>query len=333
MKRALEYIWIDGSSPTPKLRSKTRMAFEPLKWGFDGTSDGQTNDGKNSDYTIHPVRSVIDPFRGPNDLLVLCEVIGPDGKPGRTNHRAELAKVSKSCEEDHCLFGFEQEYTLFRGRDPLGWPTNGYPAPQGPFYCGIGSDEAFGRPLVEAHRIACLRAGIDLYGTNLEVMPGQCEYQTAPMSPLEACDMLWLSRYILFRMSEYFGWTVRLHPKPINGDWNGAGLHTNFSTKEMRNSFISCEFAATSLREVFKTDGFPKVYGHGYEERLTGHHETCSHKEFRFGVADRTASVRIPHSVKMNNGGYIEDRRPCANADPYQVAAYIMYATIPVSER
>lgn len=332
MKRALEYIWIDGTKPTAKLRSKTKMSYEIDKWGFDGSSTGQA-DGKNSDCVLSPVRWIRDPFRGPSDLLVLCEVLDSNGKAGINNFRSELVKVEKACEEDECLFGFEQEYTIFHGRSPLGWPPNGYPAPQGPFYCGVGSDEAFGRPLVEAHRKACRLAGIELDGTNLEVMPGQAEYQTAPMSPLEACDKLWLSRYILYRISEYYGWTIKLHPKPVEGDWNGAGLHTNFSEKKMRKSFTSCEFACMALRDTFETDGFPKVYGHGYEERLTGSHETCSHRQFRFGVADRTASVRIPLHVKMNNGGYIEDRRPCANADPYQIAAYIMYATIPVTER
>ena len=67
-----------------------------------------------------------------------------------------------------------------------------------------------------------------------------------------------------------------------------------------------------------------KVYGEGYEMRLTGRHETCRYDEFRYGVADRTASIRIPAHVAAEEKGYLEDRRPCANICPYEVAQVLL---------
>lgn len=137
--------------------------------------------------------------------------------------------------DDKPLFGLEQEYTLMdRDGWPFGWPKGGYPQPQGPYYCGIGACLALGRDLVEAHYKACLYAGVNIRGTNAEVMPAQWEYQVGPCEGIDAGDQLWMSRYLLMRIAEEFGIQVSFDPKPISGDWNGAGCHTNFSTLKMR---------------------------------------------------------------------------------------------------
>ncbi|MHA2231322.1 MAG: glutamine synthetase beta-grasp domain-containing protein [Candidatus Hodarchaeales archaeon] len=355
MRTQAEYIWIDGTKPVPRLRSKTKILnvspsgslygdlFKfPVDhksvptWGFDGSSTGQA-EGDNSDCILVPCRVVHDPLKT-NAILVLCEVYNNKLEPDENNHRVEAKRIADKYEDQEALFGIEQEYTFFKGRDPLGWPDSGYPAPQGPFYCGVGADEVFGRQIVTEHVQACLRAGLNISGVNAEVMPGQWEFQVGPSDALEVADHLWLARYILYRIAESHGVNVKLDPKPVPGDWNGAGAHTNFSTKAMREdggieqcvrgaSLLGCrasERSEVNEGEVVDVLHFPEVYGHGYERRLTGAHETCSYEQFKFGVGDRTASIRIPLHVKKNGKGYIEDRRPCANIDPYQITAYLM---------
>ena len=328
-----EYIWIDGTTPTAKLRSKTKILPEPIvelaqipQWGFDGSSTMQA-EGADSDRALKPADFVPDPIRGGNHILVMNEVGYPNGTPHESNKRAHLAEIARRCGKQEAWFGIEQEYTFFRGRSPLGWPEGGYPAPQGPFYCGVGADEVFGREIVEEHLNACLAAGICISGVNAEVMPGQWEFQIGPIGPLAAADQLWLARWLLYRIAENYGVNATLHPKPVRGDWNGAGAHTNFSTKEMRQEggIAAVEAACRKLKE--KHPEHIAVYGADNDLRLTGRHETCSIHEFRYGVSDRGASIRIPLPTVRQGRGYLEDRRPAANMDPYAVCA-IMLETI-----
>jgi glutamine synthetase len=319
-----EYIWVDGTLPTAKLRSKTKIVpdgQEPPIWGFDGSSTNQAP-GDRSDCVLRPVRSVKDPIRGGNDRLVMAEVLLTDMTPHATNTRAPCAAVAEQVKGDEYLFGLEQEYTFFDGARPLGFPEHGFPAPQGGYYCGVGDDEVFGRPIVEAHLNACLEAGLGIAGINAEVMPGQWEFQVGPLDALAVSDHLWLARWLLYRVAEDFGVSATLDPKPVRGDWNGAGCHTNFSTNAMRTSYQPNIDAAEALSK--RHDLHIANYGFGIEDRLTGLHETASYKEFFYGVSDRGASVRIPWQVEKEGKGYIEDRRPCANIDPYTVTRLIM---------
>jgi glutamine synthetase len=308
------------------LRSKTKILNHPTTdlpiWGFDGSSTNQAP-GKASDCVLKPVFSCADPLRGGSNLLVLCEVLLTDFSPHPTNSRASLVAVAEKFADQESLFGIEQEYTLFKGSRPLGFPDQtGYPGPQGPYYCGVGSDDIYGRPLVEAHLDACLNAGLSLSGINAEVMPGQWEFQVGPLPPLDVADQLWVARWLLHRVGEDFGISVTLDPKPVRGDWNGAGCHTNFSTKAMRESYDAVVTAAESLGK--NPAEHVAAYGHGIEERLTGQHETAHYTEFTYGVSDRGASVRIPWQVAADGKGYIEDRRPNANMDPYLVTKLIV---------
>ena len=319
-----EYIWIDGTTPTPKLRSKAKIVpvgEEPPTWGFDGSSTGQAP-GVASDCVLRPVFTCPDPMRKGNNVLVMTEVLLTDFSPHPTNTRAACAEASKKYADQEYVFGIEQEYTFFQGNRPLGFPDAGFPAPQGGYYCGVGADEVFGRDTVEAHLDACLRADLGIFGINAEVMPGQWEFQIGTLDALNVSDQLWVARWLLYRVSEDFGINATLYPKPARGDWNGAGAHTNFSTKAMRSSYQPCIDAAEALGR--RHELHIANYGAGIEERLTGLHETCSYKEFRYGVSDRGASVRIPWQVEVEQKGYIEDRRPCANIDPYVVTRLIM---------
>ena len=327
-----EYIWIDGAQPTSKLRSKCRIVEKGEElpvWGFDGSSTNQAT-GENSDCVLRPVFSCPDPIRKGDNKLVMCEVLLPDMTPHPSNTRAACAAAAEKFAEFDTWFGIEQEYTFFDGIKPLGWPENGFPAPQGGYYCGVGADEVFGRPIVEAHMDACLAAGLAISGINGEVMPAQWEFQIGPLQAPAVCDHLWVARWLLYRVGEDIhisdfenrGVSARLDPKPVQGDWNGAGAHCNFSTKYMRESYDACVAAAEALKG--NHEEHIANYGHRIEERLTGRHETCSYREFRYGVADRGASVRIPWQVHREQKGYIEDRRPNANCDPYKVARLIL---------
>ncbi|WP_405580744.1 glutamine synthetase [Streptomyces sp. NBC_01190] len=321
-----EYIWIDGTEPTAKLRSKTRILADGAElpiWGFDGSSTNQA-EGHASDRVLKPVATYKDPFRGADDVLVMCEVFNIDDTPHESNTRAALRDVAERFAEQESLFGIEQEYTFFKGSRPLGFPEGGFPAPQGGYYCGVGADEIFGREIVEKHLDNCLTAGLGISGINAEVMPGQWEFQVGPLSPLDVSDQLWVARWLLYRTAEDFGVSATLDPKPAKGDWNGAGAHTNFSTKAMRENYAAIIEAAESLGRDTKPADHIKYYGSGVEARLTGAHETAPWNEYSYGVSNRGASVRIPWQVEVDQKGYIEDRRPNANVDPYVVTRLIV---------
>lgn len=327
-----EYIWVDGQKPTAALRSKTKILSGAVyrvedipEWGFDGSSTEQAI-GKDSDRLLKPVAFVKDPIRKQENVLVMCEVMYPDGTPHESNTRAHLREIAAMHADQEPWFGIEQEYTLFESATrPLGWPEYGFPAPQGRYYCGVGAENVFGRLVVEEHMEACLEAGITLAGINAEVMPGQWEFQIGPLSPLDASDQLWLARWLLHRIAEDNGVVVTLAPKPVHGDWNGAGAHTNFSTKATRHNPDGMQAVVAACEKLGKRHKeHIEVYGAENEKRLTGLHETCSIMEFRYGVSDRGASIRIPMATNKAGHGYLEDRRPAANMDPYQVTAALV---------
>ncbi|XP_070688537.1 glutamine synthetase isoform X1 [Pempheris klunzingeri] len=349
------YIWIDGSGEG--LRCKTRtLDFEPKtiedlpEWNFDGSSTYQS-EGSNSDMFLIPAAIFRDPFRKDPNKLVLCEVLkynrNPTGRPHEskagkccswsclklhlisvivpeTNLRRTCKQIMSMVENNHPWFGMEQEYTLL-GTDghPFGWPSNGFPGPQGPYYCGVGADKAYGRDVVEAHYRACLYAGVNICGTNAEVMPAQWEFQVGPCEGINMGDHLWVARFILHRVCEDFGVVVSFDPKPISGNWNGAGCHTNFSTKEMREDgglkVIEESIERLAKRHRYHIRAYDPKGGLDNARRLTGRHETSNIDEFSAGVANRGASIRIPRSVGHDKKGYFEDRRPSANCDPYIV--------------
>ncbi|MGK0367222.1 MAG: glutamine synthetase [Thermoproteota archaeon] len=336
-----EYIWLDGTVPTQQLRCKTRVLghtenpsldYFP-EWGYDGSSTNQA-EGEDSDLILKPKYFCKDPIRGGENYLVLCEVFNPDGTtPHPTNSRAALTEImNNGGDKLDPWIGFEQEYTFFQGARPLGWPASGYPAPQGPFYCSIGADVNYGREIAEEHMDACMQAGLAFYGINAEVMPGQWEYQIGyrgitgeAADPLSLSDHLWIARYLLNVIAEKFNVVVKIDCKPVKGDWNGAGMHTNFSTNETRDpekGMAAIEKAIDLLSKTHKEH--VKNYGAGLGDRLTGLHETCDIDTFSSGVANRGASIRIPRGVQIEGHGYYEDRRPGANADPYVVSRLLL---------
>ena len=330
-KSKLEYIWLDGFKPTQSLRSKTRIERDfsgkiedcPM-WSFDGSSTQQA-EGNDSDCLLKPVAIFPDPDRS-NGYLVMTEVLNADGTPHKSNGRATIDD-----DDNDFWFGFEQEYFLNDPTTnlPLGFPENGYPSPQGQYYCSVGAKNAFGRDIVEDHLDQCLEAGINVEGINGEVATGQWEYQVFAKGAKNAGDQVWVARYLAERNAEKWGVSIDLHPKPIKGDWNGSGMHANFSNEVMRSK--GGEELFNKICEAFDGKNIKKhmdVYGAHNEERLTGLHETQSIDKFSYGVSDRGASIRIPiGTVEDGWVGRLEDRRPASNGDPYKIASVIVSTT------
>ncbi len=326
-KSKLEYIWLDGNQPTQKLRSKTKIVEDfsgkvedaPM-WSFDGSSTQQAV-GSSSDCLLKPVAIFPDPARK-NGFLVMTEVLNADGSPHETNARATIDD-----DDNDFWFGFEQEYFLWDldTNLPLGFPVAGYPAPQGPYYCSVGAGNTYGREIIEEHLDLCLEAGLNVEGINAEVAAGQWEFQTFAKGGKNAGDITWVARYLLERTAEKYGVGINWEPKPVKGDWNGSGMHCNFSNSTLRTA---------GSKGVYDTicQGFQPfiaehiaVYGADNDQRLTGAHETQSIDKFSYGVSDRGASIRIPIATVENGwNGWLEDRRPASNADPYKVSARII---------
>ena len=330
-KSKLEYIWLDGFKPTQSLRSKTRIERDfsgkiedcPM-WSFDGSSTQQA-EGNDSDCLLKPVAIFPDPDRS-NGYLVMTEVLNADGTPHESNGRATIDD-----DDNDFWFGFEQEYFLNDPTTnlPLGFPENGYPSPQGQYYCSVGAKNAFGRDIVEDHLDQCLEAGINVEGINAEVATGQWEYQVFAKGAKNAGDQVWVARYLAERNAEKWGVSIDLHPKPIKVYWNGSGMHANFSNEVMRTK--GGEELFNKICEAFDGKNIKKhmdVYGAHNEERLTGLHETQSIDKFSYGVSDRGASIRIPiGTVEDGWVGRLEDRRPASNGDPYKIASVIVSTT------
>lgn len=324
----LEYLWLDGYKPTQSLRSKTKIVADFSgkledcpEWSFDGSSTEQA-EGGSSDCLLKPVAIYPDPDRK-NAYLVMTEVLNADGTAHDSNGRATIED-----QDADFWFGFEQEYFLWDPETdkPLGFPAGGYPAPQGPYYCSVGGKNAFGRAIVEEHLDICLDAGLNVEGINAEVAAGQWEFQIFAKGAQSAGDQIWVARFILERTAEKYGLAIDWHPKPLGQlDWNGSGMHANFSNEYIRTagSQEKIEAVCEAFRSV--VDEHIEVYGADNDQRLTGLHETAAITDFSYGVSDRGASIRIPvYTVSHGWSGYLEDRRPASNGDPYKIASRII---------
>lgn len=318
------YIWIGGNN---ELRSKKKTLVHknihsikdfPI-WNFDGSSTNQMiKDSNNSEILLSPVQYYKDPFFTNNAFLVLCECLHPDtNNPIPSNTRYLCNKIMNLVKKHEVWFGIEQEYTLYtKDKKLLGWEGKN-PEKQGQYYCSVGTENAIGQYISDEHYVLCLQAGLQVSGTNAEVMPGQWEYQIGICEGIDVSDQLWISRYILQRVCEKYSLIVSFDPKPLE-DWNGAGCHTNMSTLDMRqeNGYKNICIAITKLQKMHSTN--MKVYGTNHK-RLTGKFETSSINSFTWGVGDRSASIRIPTKTCKENRGYFEDRRPASDCDPYLV--------------
>ena len=314
MKTLLEYVWLDADE---QLRSKIKIADGDINtlekvpsWSYDGSSTGQAP-GDHSDCILTPVKIYYNPFHF-NGWLVLCD--------------SDKRKAITFEDKDSYWFGFEQEYFIMNGGNrPLGWQAED-PGPQGPYYCGVGASKVAGRKVVSDHMLKSINAEINITGTNAEVALGQWEYQVFSKGAKNAGDDLWMSRYILERVAEEHGYDINIQPKPVKGDWNGSGMHTNFSTDEMRHDADVELFVDICDKFSNRHAEHIAVYGKDNDQRLTGLHETHDIHTFSYGEGDRGASIRIPIETVDNNykSGYLEDRRPAGNANPYDITKVII---------
>lgn len=333
----IEYIWLDGTEPTQQIRSKTKVIYlsdrqesvsiqDIPPWSFDGSSTNQAI-VENSDCLLIPAYITPDPQRT-NGLIALCEVFNPNGTPSSTNYRRELHVLMEDAKSHMPFVGFEQEYFILKDNLPVSWNFKEVQPPQGSYYCGIGVKNVSARDFVEDHLNICLSANLPINGINAEVAPGQWEFQVGGPSvdALTTADSLIVARFLLQRLGEKYGYQINMEPKPLGPDWNGSGMHTNFSTSLMREDggMEWIKAACESLSSSEKISEAISCYGSGLELRLTGKHETSKWNEFSYSSSNRSSSIRIPLPVTLANKGYFEDRRPNANANPYRILSFLI---------
>jgi len=337
MRSVVEYIWLGGNG---EFRSKVKVINKRITsleevpmWNYDGSSTGQAT-GDKSEITLKPCKLF---NRGTfTNQYVLCETLDQEGKPLPNNHRQWANKIFERYKIEQPWYGIEQEYFIMdKDKKPLGFNSN---KKQGQYYCSVGADNAFGRKIAEKHLEMCLSYNMTISGMNAEVAPGQWEYQVGPCVGIDSGDQLLMSRYFLELVAEREGYSICWDPKPLKGDWNGSGCHTNFSTAIMR-----CDIKTVSddresggdktgldyIHEAIdklskKHDEHMKVYGDDNHQRMTGEHETASFDKFSCGVGNRGCSVRIGNDTLRAECGYFEDRRPASNMNPYLVTGKLL---------
>jgi len=326
-KKSLEYM--EQNRYTNPLRSLPSIRFFP-DWNYDGSSTNQAT-GTDSEIIIKPKALFRSPFGRPYDYIVLCDTYLPSGLVTQNNTRVEANNIFWGTrQKEKPWFGLEQEYFMMdlNTKAPLGFQSH---KTQGQYYCSVGSENAFGRKIAEEHLSKCLDIGIKISGINAEVAPGQWEFQIGPCEGIKAGDHLLMARFILERVGEKHNIKIDFTAKPLKGDWNGSGCHTNYSTENMREGTehkTGLEYINDAIYKLSKKHKeHMNVYGEGNRERMTGKHETADYDTFSDGVANRGASIRRGNETVKNKKGYFEDRRPSSDCDPYLVTSIIFKTT------
>ncbi|XP_070391237.1 glutamine synthetase-like isoform X1 [Dermacentor albipictus] len=324
------YVFVDAT--LENVRSKMRvLRYEPKspeecpRSTFCGAGTDQWPDaGVDSELYLLPVALFKDPFLKGRNKLVLCEVLNADEQPHETNTRHPCKKAMEAVKEEEPWFGIEQEYAILEQNGvPIGWPKQSHSLKccQSYFYA-VGSENTAGRQVADAHIKACSYAGVKLYGSNVEAVISQWEYQIGPLPGVETGDHLWISRYILQRVAEDFGVVVSFEPRPFKSlKMPGCAGHINFSTKSSRSEggldWINKAIAKLELKHELHLKAYdPRKDAN--KERLRGNLMATPSREFSAAVSAKTVCVRIPRLTKVAGRGFFEDRRPGANVEPYR---------------
>lgn len=325
------YVFVDGT--LENVRAKTRtLDFEPKtakdcpEWTYCALGTYQWADaGAKSEMFLVPVALFRDPFLKGRNKLVLCETLLHDRRPPETNTRWSCDKAMKEAANEDPWFGIEQEYVLLDAdKIPLGWPKdNNVIRPLGPYFLGVGVGNVFGRQISDAHLKACAYAGVKIAGTNAEVVLSQWEYQVGPLPGVQAADHLWMSRYILHRVAEEFGVIVSFDPKPFqSNELCGSGGHINFSTRQMRDDggieYILEALKKLEVKSELHLTNYDPQKGKSNSRRLNAGMLATPSEDFTADKCSRLSSIRVPRLVVEAGKGYLEDRRPGANVEPYR---------------
>lgn len=335
-----EYIWLDGCNNLRskirviKLKFPSRMTFNMLpEWNFDGSSTNQANSDGNTEVILKPVKMYEDKYRHISNsketesFFVLCETYNIDGTPHSTNSRHHAKQIFDAHSDEKPWFGLEQEYFMYTNEHNCIHKehSNGY-------YCGISLSN-IQRKIMTEHLNYCMETGLIISGTNAEVSPNQWEFQIGPCEGIESGDQVIMARFFLERIAEKYNADISFHPKPRD-DINGSGCHINFSTENTRNKCDSN--GKTGLTYIYNYienlhqchSEINEFYGENNNLRLTGKHETSSFDSFTSGIGTRNTSIRIPNETNKQHCGYLEDRRPGANIDPYKATSMLLIKSI-----
>jgi glutamine synthetase len=322
-----EYIWLDVHD---KFRSKIRVINDDeqiTNWNYDGSSTGQASINT-SEIILKPCKVFNNPLLN-NSKLVVCSTYDVNGEPLQNNHRHLAEQIFNSKLEEEPWFGLEQEYFMLdkETNNIIGFTPNiGISSNRiGKYYCNPIYQDKITTKIAELHAIACLEAQIKISGINAEVAPGQWEFQVGPCVGINAGDDMLAARYLLEKIAATYDVLISYHPK-LNPILSGSGMHTNFSTKKMRelNGIDEIYRCIENLKANHVSD--MEKYGKYNNLRLTGSHETANINDFSCGIGCRDTSIRIGYDTYKNKCGYFEDRRPAANADPYLVTSTIFSA-------
>lgn len=321
-----EYVWVDSNGQTRskcKTIDKTPMSADDCTiWTFNGAATNQANP-ESSDVYLIPRKVFADPIRGTPNVLVVCECVTSAMEPAMGNHRAYAAEVMEKYSQCDPWFGLEQEYVI---TDDQGVPLESA-GKRNEGYCGRGAFNLpkFMREIMGDHYAMCLSAGIKISGMNCEDGQAQAEFQIGPCKGLNAGDHMIAARHTLHKCANKYRCAISFEPWNRETD-TSSGLHCNFSSRKTRQDggLMWIEKCVKALGEDDSVDSAAAAYGKNNELRLTGKNGAPDGSKFRYGVADRGGSCRIPRSVGIVAKGHFEDRRPGANADPYKVTGYLM---------